>query len=175
MKIPVGLVSAEEKVAVDEFYPPSIGEITKILRKHPLIKFRNEVLRAFLVGSFAKGYPNNDSDVDILLEIVPEPGMTAQEVTEFNRRGLQEFFMKNRIPGTMDEVHPQWCGRRVDIYITYDASAEARPKFELPITPKTISSNALTVYRNSMATIAAAEGKLDEWEIKCLPKSALKP
>jgi hypothetical protein len=41
--------------------------------------------------------------------------------------------MQNNIQGKADHIHPQWNGRRIDIYFTYDASTETRPKIKLPL------------------------------------------
>ena len=122
------------------FVPPSTEEIVEILRNHQLIRLRERVKRGFLVGSFAKehmgiGATHSESDVDILLEIEPNPrkkGMSDVDLEDSYRHALRRYFMKNNIRGKDDSVHPQWCGRRVDLYLTFDADKEARPKLTLP-------------------------------------------
>lgn len=120
-----------------EFVVPTQTEIAKVLKKHPLIKLDEEVERCFLVGSFAKeklgvGKTHHSSDVDILLEVkAPEDGESAAAMEERYRAKLMTYFMKHKLKGRHDEVHPQWCGRRVDVYFTYDADLESRPKVEL--------------------------------------------
>lgn len=110
------------------FYLPTQSEIVEVLRRHPLLKLREPVKCAFVVGSFAKGTQNDESDVDVLLEVPPHEGFEVPELEEHYRRLLREHFMRHNIRGKDDSVHPQWCGRRVDVYFTYDASLETRPK-----------------------------------------------
>jgi hypothetical protein len=119
-----------------DFRAPTQQEIVKVLRSHPLIKLRHEVQRAFLVGSFAQkvlgvGDIHASSDVDVLLEISAIVGQTPSEVESFYRQRLMKHFVDNAIVGRQDAVHPQWCGRRLDVYITYDADLEERPKVQL--------------------------------------------
>lgn len=102
-------------------------EIVEVLRQHPLVKLREKVKRAFVIGSFAAGQPNDESDVDILLEVAPRAGYTAAELEDHYRQALRQHFMHHDIRGKCDSVHPQWVGRRVDVYMTYDASTETRP------------------------------------------------
>lgn len=117
-----------------DFIPPTQDEIVEVLRAHPLIRLRERVKRAFLVGSFAKGLARprgsieGESDVDILLEVLPRRGFTASDLEEKYRTLLRQFFMARGIRGKADDVHPQWDGRRVDLYFTYDADSEPRPK-----------------------------------------------
>lgn len=113
------------------FVQPTQVEIVAVLKSHPLIRLRESVVRAFVVGSFAKGTANDESDVDILLEVAPRDGVDAKDLEDSYRQALRSHFMKNDIRGKMDSVHPQWCGRRVDVYFTYDADLETRPKTEL--------------------------------------------
>ncbi len=113
------------------FTQPTQEEIVAVLRAHTLLKLRERVQRAFLIGSFAKGTQHEDSDVDILLEVSPKDGYSAEELTAKYRRALQQYFVRHDIRGKDDSVHPQWCGRRVDVYFTYDAAPERRPKILL--------------------------------------------
>lgn len=119
-------------LAAAEFTPPTRAEIVQVLRKHPLIRLKEKVKRAFLIGSFAAGKQNDESDVDILLEVEPHPDQTAAQLADQYRRPLQQYFVTHDIRGKDDSVHPQWAGRRVDLYFTYDADKEDdRPKKEL--------------------------------------------
>jgi predicted nucleotidyltransferase len=119
-------------------FAPSQEEIIDILKAHKLIKLKERVLQSFLVGSFAKealgvGETHEESDVDILLEVKVRPGVTALELEDGYRNALRSYFMKHNIRGKNDAVHPQWQGRRVDLYFTYDASKETRPKIALQL------------------------------------------
>jgi len=110
---------------------PTLSEIVSVLKNHPLIGNVGRVRNAYLIGSFASGKQNPSSDVDILLEIYPVKSTSSEEFTELKRRKIQEYFMKNNLRGQADSVHPQWNGRRVDLYFTYDASTDNRPKIQL--------------------------------------------
>ena len=114
--------------AVETFVLPTHTEIVEVLQDHALVRLRKRVLRAYLVGSFAKGCANDASDVDILLEVRPAKGQSAQELEDYYRRKLLDYFVKHDIRGKRDDIHPNWCGRRVDVYFTYDADSESRPK-----------------------------------------------
>ena len=122
-------IAQEEK----EMKFPTVTELTNILRNHPLVKNIGRVKRGFVVGSFAKGTQNPNSDIDVLLEIAPIKGTTAEEWAESRRNQIRKYFMQNNITGINDSIHPRWNGRRIDIYFTYDASTETRPKVELPL------------------------------------------
>lgn len=111
---------------------PRLSEIVSILRRHPLFKLRLPVKRGFLVGSFAGEKSQAHSDVDVLLEVDPQPDMHPMDVETHYRRPLMRYFMKHDIRGQRDDVHPQWNGRRLDVYFTYDADEETRPKIQLP-------------------------------------------
>jgi predicted nucleotidyltransferase len=111
---------------------PTKDEITQVILDHPLVKFTGKVKNAYIIGSFAKGSPNEMSDVDVLFEVNKRKGYTEQQLIEKYRRGLQQYFVENKIMERRDDLHPQWNGRRVDIYFTYDASKETRPKVKLP-------------------------------------------
>lgn len=152
-----------------EFTQPAQAEIVAILKAHPLIRLREKVLRAFVVGSFAKGSANEESDVDILLEVASREGVNALELEDSYRHALRNHFVKNDIRGQMDSVHPQWCGRRVDIYMTYDANLEARPKVELQRVPTLVRSGELErkrelpVDRKDAGTAPPAERSHSDW------------
>ena len=117
------------------FRVPTAAEILEVLREHPLVRLAHEPRRVFLVGSFSGGSSSADSDVDVLLEVAPTPGVTASELTTNYRLPLQRYFMQHGLRGRHDEVHPQWCGRRLDLYFTYDAGEDERPKLELDQEP----------------------------------------
>ena len=111
---------------------PTQKRIVAILKKHPLIRLRETVRRAFLVGSFAKGLQHADSDVDLLLEVQPRAGYTPAQLEDHYRQALRQYFVTHNIRGKDDSMHPQWGGRRIDLYFTYDANAEQRPKVWIP-------------------------------------------
>lgn len=131
-KIPAHLINPVKP----EFITPTQEEILEILRKHPLVGLKEDVQRAFLVGSFAKealglGSTRPQSDVDILLEVTQRQGETESDITDRYRKKLMAHFMKHDIRGKKDAVHPQWLQRRVDLYITYDASCNPLPMVQL--------------------------------------------
>lgn len=110
---------------------PTAEELIYILKNHPLVKNIGRVKNIYLVGSFAKGTQNENSDIDILIEIYPVKGMAAEEFAENKRNQIRNYFVKNDIRNRDDSVHPQWNGRRIDIYFTYDASIETNAKIKL--------------------------------------------
>lgn len=110
---------------------PTRHEINMILREHPLIMLRERVKRAFVVGSLATGTQRPDSDIDILLQVTPKRGYTAAELAEKYRQKLRQYFVTHDIKGKADWVHPQWDGRRVDVWITYDEPDGTLPLVEL--------------------------------------------
>lgn len=135
---PIQEPRAKEWLDMGDFRNPTQSEIVQILRDHPLVKLRERVTQAFVVGSFAMeqmgvGQTNADSDVDVLLEVMPRKGrdLTDLALEDQYRQALRSHFMKHGIRGKMDSVHPQWMGRRVDLYLTYDVQKEARPKVKL--------------------------------------------
>jgi hypothetical protein len=123
------------------FELPTQADIVHLLENHPLIGLRENVLRCFLVGGFAKealgqGQTSSQSDVDVLLEIAQKPGDSelpekAEDIEVAHRQKIMNHFVKHRLFGRHDHLHPQWCGRRVDVYFTFDADAEQRPKVQL--------------------------------------------
>jgi hypothetical protein len=102
---------------------PTKSEIVDIVKKHPLMMYKGKVIDAYVVGTGASGQLRPDSDFDIVLQVPPQKGMTAQQFTEYNRRKLQQYFVDNNISSD-DSVHPQWQGRRVDVYFTYEPPTE---------------------------------------------------
>lgn len=116
------------KSALKDVRLPSRNEVEGILREHPLVGLRERVKNIYVVGSYAKGNTHPESDLDVLLEVTPKKGYTAKELEDKYRRKLQQYFVTHDIWGKDDSVHPQWNGHRVDIYFTYDASTESRPK-----------------------------------------------
>jgi len=103
---------------------PTKSEIVDIIKKHPLMMYRGKVIDAYVVGTGASGQMRPDSDFDIVLQVPPQKGMTAQQFTEYNRRKIQQYFVTNKIEGQRDDLHPQWKGRRVDVYFTYEPPTE---------------------------------------------------
>ena len=138
-----GQVACTERIAPEhitvlrpDVKVPTLGEIVEVLQDHPLIGLREQVERAFLIGSQAKerlgtGKTHCVSDVDVLLEVKPRDDETAEQMQDRYRKKLMAHFMRHGIRGKKDSVHPQWCERRVDVYFTYDADQETRPKIEL--------------------------------------------
>ena len=113
---------------------PTLTEIVAVLSEHRLIRLQEKPSRGYLIGSFAGGgraKPNAESDVDILLEVPPVLCLGAERLAELYRRPLQQCFVTLDIRGKADHLHPQWEGRRVDLYFTYDADLEKRPKILL--------------------------------------------
>lgn len=134
---------------MSHFQMPSQQDIVTVLREHPLIRLRDRVQRAFVVGSFAAGAPRDDSDVDVLLEVAARTDCSAPELEERYRKAIRAHLMLHNIRGKDDSQHPQWCGRRIDVYFTYDADLETRPKIMLVAAAARVSSapSATTIRR----------------------------
>lgn len=116
---------------MDVFVLPTQVEIVKVLQEHPLVRLRKGVLRAFVVGSFARGCATDESDLDVLLEVRSAKGQSVAELEDYYRRRLRQYFATHGIRGKRDDLHPLWCARRVDVFFTYDADGEHRPKVRL--------------------------------------------
>jgi predicted nucleotidyltransferase len=110
---------------------PRAAEIISILRNHALVGNIGRVKSVYAIGSFAKGTHRDNSDIDVLVEIYPIKDTTPEDFTENKRRKIMNYFVKNNLQGIHDYVHPLWNGRRIDLYFTYDASMETRPKMKL--------------------------------------------
>lgn len=107
------------------------SEVIHVLKSHDLFKLKEKPKRVFLIGSFAKGMNHEESDIDILVEISPKKDLTEEEIAEKYRNKIRKFFIDHNIREKRDSVHPQLRGRRVDVYFTYDADSESRPKIEI--------------------------------------------
>lgn len=102
-----------------EIIIPVKKEIIDVIKNHKLIKYKGKVINAYLVGSHAKGTPRDDSDIDIVLQIPVQKDYSEEDFTKLKRKALQDYFMKNNIVGKADHIHPNYKGKRVDVYFTY--------------------------------------------------------
>lgn len=103
---------------------PTKKQIIDIIRKHHLVKYSGKIINLYLIGSFCRGNQHNDSDVDILVHVPAANGFDDDSYTELNRKKLRDYFINNNIHGKCDKVHPQWFGRRLDIYFTFSERKE---------------------------------------------------
>lgn len=87
---------------------------------HPLFQFKGKVKEMYIVGSFCRGNPHPESDIDILLWVNPRFGYTDDSFTELQRKPIRDYFMKHKIQGKKDDAHPNYRSRRLDIYFTFD-------------------------------------------------------
>lgn len=111
---------------------PTKDEIVGLLKSHPLVKLAESPSRVFVIGSFAKGTQRDHSDIDVLLEIQRKRnGDTAEDVAEHYRSKIRKFFIAHDLRGKHDSAHPQWDGRRVDIYFTYNGDEGLLPKVDI--------------------------------------------
>ena len=68
---------------------PKIGEIKNKLKKiEPLLKERFKVKRIGIFGSYVRGEQRKDSDIDILVEYIQDPGL-------FEFIELEDFLSRN--------------------------------------------------------------------------------
>lgn len=98
---------------------PTADQVKDILRNHPLVKFKGKILKIWIVGSYAKGYATKKSDIDILVK-VPNRKISSRDLELKYRQKIVSFFVKNGIMGVNDSAHPNFLGKRIDIYFTYD-------------------------------------------------------
>lgn len=98
---------------------PTKNEVLDILKSHPLVKFNGKVLNMCIVGSYAAGKQTDRSDIDILIK-VPRRKISSDELEEKYRNKLRSYFIKNNIKGIAEHVHPNYNGKRIDIYFTYE-------------------------------------------------------
>lgn len=96
--------------------------IIQSLQDHPLVKLKEKPLRVFIVGSFVKGKPHKTSDIDVLIE-VKRKTIPVKTLENKYRNKIRQHFIKHGI-AIDDSQHPQYKGRRIDLYFTYDANAE---------------------------------------------------
>jgi predicted nucleotidyltransferase len=101
---------------------PTKSQVIDIFARHQAVQFRRPVCRAFVIGSFARGEQRPDSDLDILFEIAPVGAFYEDEVTDA---------IRTRIENAPKNKRPMWNGRPLDLYVTYDADADSRPKIEI--------------------------------------------
>ncbi len=134
---------------------PTKQEILNALKTHPLVKLNVKPSQVFVIGSFASDKQQDHSDLDVLLEV---PG-DAEMLQQSYRRKIQKYFMDHNLTGVHDEVHPQWNGRRIDVYFTNNADAETRPKVKLA-THKTpaLSTTTFLNFENERGEINSGEG-----------------
>jgi predicted nucleotidyltransferase len=117
---------------LSEFFGlPTREQLEIILKTHPLVKLREKIRRAYIVGSFTTGHVHETSDIDVLIEIKRKKGVTPKEVEEKYRSKIRKYFIQHDIMDKDDSVHPNWNGRRIDIYFTYDSLSDPLPKFFL--------------------------------------------
>lgn len=101
-----------------------------MLRARPYTKL--EMIDLGADGSLSRAYQRYIPIIKIDVSQDPE-WEDPKKLEDYYRFSLRQFFVTNGIKGKMDSVHPQWCGRRVDLYITYNADLEKRPKILLDL------------------------------------------
>jgi len=102
---------------------PSKAELLAILTAHPLVKLKENVLNVWIVGSYAAGKQTDRSDIDVLL-MIPKKKVSTHELEMKYRQKIISHFVKNKIIGIADHVHPCFNSKRIDIYFTYNERKE---------------------------------------------------
>jgi predicted nucleotidyltransferase len=121
---------------LDHLYTPTYGEeYSEEIKEYPSLKWvreklrfnlvkpiKKKVLKAFIVGSEAKGTAKPDSDLDIAVVIENMPRKTSLQFTE----EYQSSFVS-------DKWKPKWNGRIVDFQFFYfdDKELDKYSKIEL--------------------------------------------
>ena len=94
---------------------PSLSWVRSQLRNNVVAPCRYKVLRAFIVGSEARGAAKSTSDLDIALIIPDIRGKTSLQVTEnYQSKFRNDFF------------RPKWGGRIVDFQFFYAEDADLK-------------------------------------------------
>ena len=101
---------------------PSISFLRKELRYNLTKSIRPKILKAFIIGSEAKGNANSKSDLDIALIIPKVKGKTSIQFTEVFH---SHFISENQ--------KPKWNNRIVDFQFYFDDDFELNeiPKIEI--------------------------------------------
>jgi predicted nucleotidyltransferase len=92
---------------------PSLAWVKKQLRNNLTCPLRTKVLKAFVVGSVAKGSSRPDSDLDIAVVIPAKKRISAIKFS-------QHFHLKLGLSGA---CYPSFNNRRVDFQFFYPSDA----------------------------------------------------
>lgn len=104
---------------------PEKKHILNILKLHPLVQLKHKPKKVFLVGSFAANKQHKKSDIDIMMIV---PG--NKNLTDQYRKKIADYFVKNKI-SVADHLHPNYEGRRIDLYFSNTTDGDTLPKIEL--------------------------------------------
>ncbi|MBA4405832.1 hypothetical protein C0389_01020 [bacterium] len=101
---------------------PSVTFLKKELRHNLTKSIRPKILKAFVIGSEAKGNANSKSDLDIALIIPKIKGKTSIQFTE----SFHSHF-------TSEKQKPKWNNRIIDFQFFFedDFELEVIPNFEI--------------------------------------------
>jgi predicted nucleotidyltransferase len=101
---------------------PSIAYLKKELRYNYTKSIRPKILKAFIIGSEAKGKVNPKSDLDIALIIPKIKGKTSIQFTEIFHSNFISEYQK-----------PKWNNRIIDFQFYFEDDFELKkiPKIEI--------------------------------------------
>jgi hypothetical protein len=101
---------------------PSIKFLRRELRCNLTKSIRPKILKAFIIGSDAKGIENSKSDLDVALIIPKVKGKTSIQFTDI----FHSHF-------TSENQKPKWNNRIIDFqfYFEYDFELNEIPKIEI--------------------------------------------
>jgi predicted nucleotidyltransferase len=74
---------------------PDIKKVRSLLKNNKWSKSKRHVIRAYVVGSYAKGTANGESDLDIALIIKKSPNKNSLKLSEYYH---SKFMMNSNMP-----------------------------------------------------------------------------
>ena len=99
---------------------PTLKWVKSSLRNNLVKPFRPKIIKAYIVGSFARGDFNDGSDLDIAIIIAQRRGMSSLQISESYHSNF-----------TSDIFKAKWNGRIVDFQFFYENELEDYIKIEL--------------------------------------------
>lgn len=88
---------------------PSMAKIASLMRNNKWVKRNYPIIKAYVVGSVARGCATTQSDIDIALVIAPVKGKDALRVTEDYHGRFSRDYQK-----------PHFKNRRLDLQFFYE-------------------------------------------------------
>lgn len=101
---------------------PTITEIRGLLKNNLAKSIRVKVLKAFIIGSEAKGTSNKNSDLDIAVVV---PAINRKTSIQFSEHYHSYFKFENQ--------KPKWDGRIIDFQFFYENDMHLKTLKKIPI------------------------------------------
>jgi predicted nucleotidyltransferase len=101
---------------------PSITEIRELLKNNLTKSIRVKVLKAFIIGSEAKGISNEKSDLDI-----------AVVIPELKRKTSIQFSENYHSYYKLESQKPKWKERIIDFQFFYETDKDLKNIKKIPV------------------------------------------